>query len=175
MLSWISALAIAALGALVGAGLALRFVRARAAWRGRRDNARGKRGERDAERLLRAHGYRVLARQQHARYPLTVDGDSYDVELVIDFVVERNGERFVVEVKTGDAARLDRADTRRQLLEYQLASSAARVLLVEAEAGRIRELSFPIEAEMSNAATTWPIWFAFAALAALAFWYRYAH
>jgi hypothetical protein len=50
-------------------------------------------------------------------------------------------------VKTGrQAPRLGHADTRRQMLEYQLAFEVPGVLLVDAESGRVREVRFPVTA-----------------------------
>jgi hypothetical protein len=52
---------------------------------------------------------------------------------------------MVAEVKTGtQAPRFEHADTRRQLLEYQLAFEVDSVLLVDVEAGEVREVSFPL-------------------------------
>jgi hypothetical protein len=53
--------------------------------------------------------------------------------------------RYIAEVKTGRAAvRLDTAATRRQLLEYRVAFDVDGVLLVDAEAGEIRLVEFPL-------------------------------
>jgi hypothetical protein len=140
--------------------------------RGRARVARGKRGERDAERLLAAAGYRVVDRQVPASYEIAIDGDAQRVALMLDFVVERGGEELVAEVKTradGDA-QIGRANTRRQLLEYQLATGTRRVLLVEPEAQRVSEVAFPLGAAAPRRVPAWRVLAAFALLAALVIW-----
>lgn len=164
--------------ALCGAWLALALRRVAASTRGRAHNARGKRGERDAERLLEARGFRVQARQQRTRYRVAVDGDARDVELVVDFVVERDGETLIAEVKTGAAAAagLERAETRRQLLEYQLASGTMRTLLVDPAAEIITEVAFPlVQTQPTLAASGWRTLLACTVLVALAVLWQRTH
>lgn len=130
-----------ALGAWVA--LALRGLRER--MRGRALQRQGARGERDAERVLRAAGYVIRERQARRSYRMEVNGALRNADVAFDFVVERAGELLVAEVKTGSSApRIERAETRRQLLEYQLATGARCVLLVDPDAGTITEVTFPI-------------------------------
>jgi hypothetical protein len=158
---------------LVGAWLALslRTWLERAAGRAR--HARGLRGERDAERLLRAQGYRIRERQARMRYAVVIDGKPVEIPLVLDFVVERDGEQLVAEVKTGASApRITHPDTRRQLLEYQVATGSRRVLLVDPEQGTIRRVEFPVDASAHVKPSPWAA-FALGALlcaALLGFW-----
>lgn len=164
-----------ALGVLLGAWLASR-VRARLERaRAREHNVRAKRGERDAERLLRAHGYSICERQLRASYTILVDQVATPVELVFDLVVERNGERRIAEVKTGaHAPRLSRAETRRQLLEYQLATGTRGVLLVDPEAETLTEISFPILQPQAAGASAWVVALATSALLIAAWWWSRA-
>ena len=106
--------------------------------------ARAGAGEVAAETLLESHGYRVLERQVRCLWWMAVDGEDEEVELRADLLVERDGERFIAEVKTGERAP-DPAfpPTRRQLLEYRLAFDPYGVLLVDVEAGEIFEVDFP--------------------------------
>lgn len=132
---------------LVGLGVALglwvsRLARVR---RGRLEQQRGQDGERRAERLLRRLGYEVRARQVPGSYRLEVDGDELKVEVVADLLVVHNGRLLVAEVKRGpQAPRIRFADTRRQLLEYQLAFGVPSVLLVDVDNERVREVRFPL-------------------------------
>jgi len=108
-------------------------------------NARGRRGEARAAELLLAAGYEILARQQRTSYALRAGDDERRVGLSFDFVVSRDGQRCVAEVKTGAlVTQLKHAETRRQLLEYQLASGATQVLLVDPERDRITVVAFPL-------------------------------
>jgi hypothetical protein len=122
---------------------ALRATRARRSGRARQ--LQGERGEHRAVRVLAAHGYAIHSRQAPLRYAIEVDGHPRATTVVADFVVERGGERLVAEVKTGSVApRIERAETRRQLLEYQLATGARCVLLVDPDARTVSEVSFPL-------------------------------
>ena len=132
------------LGVVLGALLmaALRTRREQSVGRGH--NVRGRLAEDEAELLLTAAGYQIVARQQRTSYMLRGDESEQRVGLSFDFVVEKAGVRWVAEVKTGAlGTQLKHADTRRQLLEYQLASGHEAVLLVDPERGRITRVSFP--------------------------------
>jgi len=112
----------------------------RAVKRARRAGA----GERAAERVLEDAGYAVLERQVRCIWWIDVDGEEEEVELRADLLVERDGERFIAEVKTGEKATDPTfPPTRRQLLEYRLAFDPHRILLVDAEAEEIMEVCFP--------------------------------
>lgn len=106
---------------------------------------RGALGEARAEELLRRRGFTILGRQVPARYGVDVDGDVLLVDLRADYLVSLRGRRYVAEVKTGTfAPRLETATTRRQLLEYRVAFAVDGVLLVDADAGQVRQVEFPL-------------------------------
>lgn len=121
-------------------------------WKGSRRarvrSARAGAGERDAQWLLEAAGYTIVAKQARAWWSPLVDGEPQETELRADYLVEVDGELLVAEVKTGEAAPdLTTAATRRQLLEYQIAFSIALgssgVLLVCPERGTVHRIEFP--------------------------------
>ena len=61
-----------------------------------------------------------------------------------DYLATRDGSRYVVEVKTGaQAPRIETSATRRQILEYRIAFDVDGVVLVDAEAGSVHEMTFP--------------------------------
>lgn len=102
-------------------------------------------GERRAEGLLAAAGFTVLDRQVAHLWHIAVDDAVHEAALRCDFVVARDGERWVAECKTGEVApRLTTAATRRQLLEYQVAYAACGVALVDATAGTVQEVRFSL-------------------------------
>jgi hypothetical protein len=106
---------------------------------------RGAQGEVRAEALLRRLGFTILGRQVAVTYGLGVDGHRVAVDLRADYVVAEGGRRYVAEVKTGVfAPRIETAATRRQLLEYRIAFEVDGVLLVDAEAERVRRVEFPL-------------------------------
>ena len=112
--------------------------------RARARSARAYAGEREAARILRAHGFSIVGVQVAVDYPVEVDGEIVVCGVRADYVVQKRGARFVAEVKTGSLApRIDTAATRRQLLEYEIAFGVDGVLLVDAERDVIHTVSFP--------------------------------
>jgi hypothetical protein len=102
-------------------------------------------GEHRAEALLAAAGFVVEGRQVPHLWRIAVDDDVHEAALRCDFVVVRDGERWVAEVKTGEVApRLATAATRRQILEYQVAYAATGVALVDATLGTVTEVRFEL-------------------------------
>lgn len=102
-------------------------------------------GEARAEVLLAHAGFTVVERQVAHVWHVAIDDDVHATALRCDFLVARDGERWVAEVKTGDLApSLATAATRRQLLEYQVAYAAAGVALVDATAGTVHEVRFDL-------------------------------
>jgi hypothetical protein len=95
--------------------------------------------------LLERVGYAVLGAQVEGAYSLCVDGRMLSISVRADYLVSRDGRRFVAEVKSGRfAPLLATPATRRQLLEYLVAFRADGVLLVDGETQRIHEVAFPI-------------------------------
>jgi hypothetical protein len=129
--------------------LVVLLVRARAA-RDRSATARRRArialaGEAAAEQLLADAGFTVVERQVAHVWQVAIDDAVHETALRCDFVVARDGERWVAEVKTGDLApSLATAATRRQLLEYQVAYAATGVALVDATAGTVHEVRFDL-------------------------------
>lgn len=125
--------------------LVVLLLRARARWSRatRRRTRRAMQGEEDAEDLLSSQGFRVLDRQVAYTSTLWVDGEPVDFGIRIDLLVEKRGRSYVAEVKTGDRAP-DPAwgPTRRQLREYATLLPDHGLLLVDVQAGEIREIHF---------------------------------
>ena len=103
-----------------------------------------RKGELRAHGLLQARGYHVVAAQSACSYTLAIDGQDLVVPLRADYLVTRDGLRYVAEVKTGALApHLRTPATRRQLLEYRMAFDVDGILLVDAEQERIHVVRFP--------------------------------
>lgn len=117
-------------------------------WRKRRRMAirmeRAVAGEERAPALLEHRGYAVLGAQAVIEHAVRVDGRVVLVALRADYLAERDGRRYVVEVKTGAVApKIETSATRRQMLEYRIAFDVDGVLLVDADEGVVREVTFP--------------------------------
>lgn len=121
--------------------LAQARTRAGAASRGR--NARALAGEADAEDLLEEHGFRIRGRQVAFPGTVWIDGEPVDFGIRVDLVLERDGQDYVAEVKTGELAPDPRhGPTRRQLREYADLLPNHGVLLVDVEAGAVHTVEF---------------------------------
>ncbi len=123
--------------------IALRLLATRGSRRSKRRNRVAQRGETAAERLLERHGYEILERQVQAAWTFHVDGEPVEARVRADLLVQRRGQVYVAEVKTGDRAPdPSHPPTRRQLLEYRFAFDPDGLLLVDMSARRVHEVAF---------------------------------
>ncbi|GAC1538637.1 MAG: hypothetical protein NVS3B10_29700 [Polyangiales bacterium] len=131
---------------------------------------RAVRGEARAPSMLEDRGFAVIGAQVVVDHAVRIDDRVVVVPLRADYIAERAGERFVVEVKTGALApRIETSATRRQILEYRIAFDVDGVVLVDADAGRVHEITFPELARFGRASSPPGPWgVAAVALAALA-------
>lgn len=102
------------------------------------------RAEEMAEGVLRRAGFKVIGDQVEGDWRVLVDGEEVMLRLVADWLVERRGARYLVEVKTGTSApSIRNAATRRQLLEYLCAFEVEGVILLDMEEEQLRVVEFP--------------------------------
>lgn len=132
-------LLLAILIALVLAGVGGRALRR---FQGKRRQARGKKRERQAEALLRAAGYHILARQKTGRVRYWVDDRPKETVLHADYWVRKGRHFYIVEVKSGQQANPHLAAVRRQLLEYRAVFRPHGILFVDMEQKRVRQVAF---------------------------------
>jgi len=103
----------------------------------------GKTAEKEAEEILRKRGYKILSYQKRDKYEIIVDNEPYQITVIADFLVEKRGRKYVVEVKTGrDAPSIKNSTTRRQLLEYYYVFKPDGILLVDMENGLFHHIEF---------------------------------
>ncbi|MBD80768.1 MAG: hypothetical protein CL840_17770 [Crocinitomicaceae bacterium] len=115
---------------------------------------RGKNAELGAKKLLEKNGYTVHDYQPALSYNFKADSEIVKVNISPDFIVEKGGTKYVVEVKTGEVAgNANYAATRRQMLEYNLASELP-LLFVNMDHQSIHEIRFPFSAT-SNGINWW--------------------
>ncbi|MBI3567265.1 MAG: hypothetical protein HY084_03550, partial [Gemmatimonadetes bacterium] len=74
---------------------------------------------------------------------LLVDGDPVPFVVRADYLVERDGVRSVVEVKTGAVADAGARETRRQILEYAWVYGVSEVHLFNADDRSLQRVSVP--------------------------------
>lgn len=121
----------------------LRRSQRKAAQSARKRSTRAVKGEHDAKEILAQHGYRIVAQQHRARSQFYVDRKPVEIEVRLDFIVEKKGHRYVAEVKTGqNAPNPSWPATRRQLLEYSLIFPDWPILLVDVPAGKVHLIEF---------------------------------
>ncbi|MCA9246325.1 MAG: hypothetical protein KDA42_04390 [Planctomycetales bacterium] len=129
---------------VIGAYAALKVQRWSDQRRMRARFRKGRVGEASALALLEREGFEILDDQATRESGLWVDDQWVAVTVRADYLAQRAGERFVVEVKTGQSAPnpASRA-TRRQLLEYSLVYDVDGVILADMEAERLVRIRFP--------------------------------
>ncbi len=116
---------------------------------------RAVRGEERAPALLEQLGFAVVGAQVVVEHAVRIDDRVVVVPLRADYLAEKSGARYVVEVKTGALApRIETSATRRQLLEYRVAFDVDGVLLVDAESGRVHEITFPTLERLARSSTS---------------------
>ena len=103
---------------------------------------RGRDGEEVALKLLQKNGYEIIQSQLPLSGHCMVDDQLLDFDVRVDYLVERDGRKYLAEVKTGDAANPKNIATRRQLYEYASLSHSETVLLVDATSKRVMAISF---------------------------------
>lgn len=104
---------------------------------------RGLQKEQEARSLLKKWGYSIVAEQTEYKHELVVDGQLIAPPMRIDYMVERRGKRYVVEVKSGEKAiTMWHAPTRRQILEYALVVPCDGVFLLDMESKRMSQIVF---------------------------------
>ncbi len=103
---------------------------------------RGKKGERTSIKLLERNGYKVLDEQIKLNGYFFINDDLKEFELRPDLLVEKDGIRYIAEIKTGEVANPNNRNTRRQLHEYSYYSGHDIILLVDPINKSINRLSF---------------------------------
>lgn len=94
--------------------------------------------------FLERCGFKLEDVQARTTWPVHVDGERVDVEIIADLIVSKKRRRYIAEVKsTTRVARIQFGPTRRQLLEYRLAFGIDSILLVDMEKLEISEIEFP--------------------------------
>jgi hypothetical protein len=145
-------LVLALLLAVVVLGLAWWWERTRSSRASRARWRVASAGETKARKILEEEGYTLVDQQLVVDWTLWVDGEPVEVRSRADGVVERDGLRFVAEVKTGQLAPNPRNPaTRRQLLEYLHVFEVDGVLLVDMVEERIFEVRFTESPEAAEA------------------------
>ena len=106
---------------------------------------RGDRAEQWALKKMRKDGYTLVGSQSVGVARVRVNGNWITSRIRIDYIFEKNGKRFGLEVKSGKyATDPASAATRRQLLEYFLVYEIDTLMLADFERKEVIEIYFDI-------------------------------
>ncbi len=106
---------------------------------------RGAQGEVEAENFLKKSGFTIISDQIPTHPKIYIDGEWHTYVIKADFLVEKNGKRAIVEVKTGKTAPSPTySATRRQLLEYTCSYNVDTVYLYDADSKDLMEIRFEL-------------------------------
>lgn len=103
---------------------------------------RGREGEITSINILKRNGYKIIGHQIRLEGHIFIDGRKSKFELRPDFLVEKDGIRYLAEIKTGEVASPKNRNTRRQLHEYVYYGGYDVILLVDPDAMSITRISF---------------------------------
>ena len=103
---------------------------------------RGRIGENRAIRLLKKGGYNIIQSQVPLSGNIHIDNRPSSFNVRVDYLVEREGQKYLAEVKTGLAAQASNPATRRQLLEYATIGKTDKIVLVDSTLGTVKTIRF---------------------------------
>jgi len=126
---WLDGLFFGLAACLIGMVLALLLFQLRQRRRGQRHHNMGLKQERKARKLLKKFGFKLMEVQPQFESQLMVNDEKMSFMVTPDFLVSLQGVHYVVEVKSGRPKWSSHARTRRQVLEYLVASGMPCLLL----------------------------------------------
>lgn len=104
--------------------------------------------ELDAKAYLKNKGYSIVDYQSTYEHSYRIDGEKQCTEIQPDYIVKKNGKKYVVEVKSGTSAiNIKNRNTRRQLLEYDYVIENDGVFLLDMENRDLKLVQFKSKAE----------------------------
>ncbi|MCK5824429.1 MAG: hypothetical protein KAG96_03385 [Ichthyobacteriaceae bacterium] len=104
---------------------------------------RGNELEIKARGFLESKGYKIISEQEIHYHKYSVNGKEYKSKLILDYVVEKSGKKYIVEVKSGQSAvSLHDKNSRRQLLEYDFVIENDGVFLLDMESKNMQKVNF---------------------------------
>ena len=96
--------------------------------------SRGVMLENRARGFLRDKGYSIVSEQEICYHRYKVNGKNFESKIILDYVVQKNGKKYIVEVKSGKSAiSVKDKNSRRQLLEYDFVIENDGIFLLDME------------------------------------------
>ena len=109
----------------------------------RKYRKQGVTGEDIARKWLPRNGYEIVSEQKQFIGSWILNGEIRKFKVKPDFIVKRDGELWVIEVKTGTVASPTCSKTRRQILEYSSICPDHRIALFDATNKHLYKVKFP--------------------------------
>ncbi|MGK0446412.1 MAG: hypothetical protein ACJA2M_000180 [Polaribacter sp.] len=118
---------------------------------GKKRFERGLKLETAAEDFLRKKGFNILSSQEIYFHNYVVNGHKKQNKLIVDYIAEKSGKKYIIEVKSGKKAiSLDDKNSRRQLLEYDLVIENDGVILLDMENENLQFVNFHSKEEQQE-------------------------
>jgi Holliday junction resolvase-like predicted endonuclease len=109
---------------------------------------RGNKLELQAKSFLKSQGYTIVDYQSTYQHKYREDGVAQYAEIQPDYIVKKNGKKYIVEVKSGNQVISARhKSTRRQLLEYDYVVENDGVFLLDMENRQLKLVQFKSKME----------------------------
>ncbi|SDH29845.1 hypothetical protein [Winogradskyella thalassocola] len=110
--------------------------------------ARGLMLENKARGFLQDKGYSIVGEQEQYFHRYKVNNKNFESKIILDYVVEKDGKKFIVEVKSGKSAiSVQDKNSRRQLLEYDFVIENDGIFLLDMENRTMKLVKFYTKAE----------------------------
>ena len=135
-------LSLVGVGSFLLVSLTLYWVRWKMTRRGHQSNARGLQKEKEAEKWFIRQGYAILKSQPVREGQMLLDRQKESFEVQPDFILEKKGQKWVVDVKSGRHGSVTLAATRRQLREYAAMFPECKCGLLDARSWNFHEIEF---------------------------------
>lgn len=123
----------------------------------RKKRAQKKRFQRAAEFEIRAKhflekkGFKIIGNQEVYYHKYEVNGVLKQSKLILDYVVSKDRNTYIVEVKSGKSAiSINDKNTRRQLLEYDFVIENDGVFLLDMENEKLNLIKFHSKKERAD-------------------------
>ena len=105
--------------------------------------ARGLMLENEAFSYLKSLGYSIIDTQQTHYHQYEINGIKQTSKIILDYLVEKEGKTYIVEVKSGNSAiYINNSNTRRQLLEYDYTINSDGIFLLDMENKKMQLVKF---------------------------------
>ena len=115
--------------------------------------SRGVMLENRARGFLRDKGYSIVSEQEICYHRYMVNGKNFESKIILDYVVQKNNKKYIVEVKSGKSAiHLKDKNTRRQILEYDFVIENDGVFILDMENKNMQLVEFHSKAERKDEA-----------------------